>query len=355
MGRFEIKKDVELHRDYDYLYIQKAEGMFKKKIPSRSFATLLGLNEWQSAGSEILERLNLLEKDTTPFNTYYTLRGDVAETYTAQMLKGQFTKQFPDKDIEVILFNEKDFPYMDQFHYNSKTKKGNRFFSGRMDIAIKVREKNGKLFKAYIIEVKSKTHTSYNDVMLIDKDGKEFTQKQVRKSDYETIAVNKKYPKTELYQGIFLATLGTLDKIDMIWVFFTEEQEKEMEKYVDWYIKQEVPRKLPKLSFTYKDLVYHPYGHKFNTLEIKEKMTEVYILLNSCYNEKKIPLSLFSKKDIETIDYHIAENKKDKERIEKMIDKSDIEVSDLFGDVEGEDENNENDDEVGKEHIDYDY
>lgn len=347
MGRFEIKKDVKLHNDNDYIWINEAPGMFRKKIPSRSFAALLGLDGWNSVGKQLLELLNLLEKDSKPFNTYYTLRGDVAETYVSQLLEEQFKRQFPDKDIEIILFNEKNFPYKDQFNYDPKTKKGNKAFSGRMDVAIKVREKDGRLFRAYIIEVKSKTHTTYEDVILIDEKGKEFTQKQFKKSDYETIAIEKEYPKTELYQGIFLATLGTLDKIDMIWVFFTDEQEEEMEKYVDWYMEQEVPRKLPKLSFTYKDLVYHPYGHRFNVFEIKEKMTNIWRLLNSCFNDKRIPISLFSKRDLKTIDRHIAERKREEEKVNKMIDKSDIEVDELFEkiveEIDGEDETDDDD------------
>lgn len=341
MSRFEIKKDVKLHNDNDYIWVNEAPSMFRKKIPSRSFAALLGLDEWNSIGKQLLELLNLLEKDSEPFNTYYTLRGDVAETYVSQLLEEQFKRQFPDKDIEIILFNEKNFPYMDQFNYDRKTGKGNKVFSGRMDVAIKVREKNGKLFKAYIVEVKSKSHTTYEDVILIDEKGREFTQKQFKKSDYELIAVEKKYPKTELYQGIFLATLGTLDKIDMIWVFFTDEQEKEMQKYVDWYMKQDVPRKLPKLSFTYKDLTYHTYGHQFSRYEMKEKMTEVYKLLNSCFELKRIPHSLFNKCDLETINRHIKDQRSDEEKTQKFKDRTDVSVGDLFGESENDDDDND--------------
>lgn len=342
MNVFEIKKDVVLYKDYDYLYIEKSNNMFMKKIPSRSFATLLGLNEWQSAGSEILQLLNLLEKDTTPFNNYYTLRGDVAETFTAQMLEEQFKKQFPNKIIEVILFNEKNFPFMDQFSYDPKTKKGNKVFSGRMDIAIKVREKDGKLFKAYVVEVKSKTHTTYEDVILLDEiTNEKIIRKQFKKSDYEEIAINKKYPKTELYQGIFLATLGTLDKIDMVWTFFNENQEKEMEKLVDEYMKQEVPRKLPKLSFTYKDLVYHPYGYKFSVDEIKDKMTDIWRLLNSCYKTKQIPLSLFNRNDMKIIDGHIFDQKERDKKLKDFAERTEVETVDLFDEEQKDDKTNE--------------
>lgn len=242
-NKFTIRKDVKLSIDDKYVNIEY-DKCFAKKITSRAFPTLIGKDEWKSQGVEILGLLNLLEKadDIDPF---YLFRGDVAEHFVGSAVSDFFSKKFGKENVEVIIFGDKQFTYGDQWHYDKETGKGNKDFGGRIDIGIKVKTKDGTV-KGFVIEVKSKTHTKYNDVEIKNETtGDTHTNTVIKNSDYQKISVERNYPETEVQQGIFLANMSNLSQVTMFWVFFNEKQEAELREKLQDYLRT---KKIPLLS-----------------------------------------------------------------------------------------------------------
>ncbi len=290
-NEFRIKNDVKLKIvDDTYLEIDY-EKCFAKKIYSRNFPALIGKNEWNSQGSEVLGILNLLEKsdDIDPF---YMLRGEIAERFVAEAVKTFFEKSYGKGNVEIIVFANHQFKYGDQWNYDKETGKGNKEFGGRMDIGVKVKTADGKIL-AFIIEVKSKSM-----------------------KDHENIAVKKEYPESETYQGIYLANMGNQSQITMFWVFFTEEQEAELKSKVEEWLKDK--SKLPKLSFDHKNVKYHSTHIQFKREEVWQDMLVARRNVEKIAREKKIPLYMFSDKDKKIIKEHISNY----ERIEELENSS---------------------------------
>lgn len=301
-NNFTIKNDVKLSIDDTYVNIQY-DKCFAKKITSRAFPALNGDDEWKSQGVETMNLLNLLEKsdDIDPF---YLFRGDVAEHFVGQAVADFFGKKFGKENVEVIIFGDKQFTYGDMWHYDKQTQKGNKDFGGRPDIGIKVKLKDGTI-KGYIIEVKSKTHTVYETVDITNETTGETTKNTiVSKSDYQKIAVDRQYPQTEVQQGIFLANMSNLSSVTMFWVFFNTKQEQELKELTATYLKE---KKIPLLSFDYKDVVYHSDTIEFNRDTVWRDMLVASNNIKKMSREKKIPLFMFKASDIKAIDQHIAE------------------------------------------------
>lgn len=298
-NQFTIKNDVKL-KIVDEQYVEiNYEKCFAKKIYSRNFPSLIGKNEYNSSGREALGVLNLLEKES--IDPFYTLRGDVAERFVYEKVKDFFGKKYGLGNVEVKLFDNKDYTYGDMWNYDKETKKGNKDFGGRMDIGVKVTMNDGTK-RAFIIEVKSKSM-----------------------KDYDKIAVQKNYPESETYQGIFLANMGNQSQVTMFWVFFTEAQEEELKSKVkSWQENQGVNLDL---SFGYNDVKYHNALIEFNREEVWTDMLVASRNIQRMAKEKRIPLYMFSQNDIKIIQQHIIDHERiesikgeDREQAEKEVD-----------------------------------
>jgi len=328
-NEFKIKSDVKLRSDGSHVYIEY-DKCFAKKITSRAFPTLINKNEWQSEGVELLGLLNLLER-TDDIDPFYMFRGDVAEHFVGKYVAEIFGNRFGKENVEVIIFGDKQFTYGDQWHYDKDTKKGNKDFGGRMDIGVKVTMPDGTI-KIFIIEVKSKTHTVYNYVEIENEvTGEKTMNTVVKKSDYQTIAVEHQYPDTETYQGRFLANMGNQAQVTMFWVFFNDKQEQELRDKLEEYQKS---KKIPQLSFDYQDVVYHSTLIEFNRDEIWRDMLVCSSNLKRFANEKKIPRHFFNNHDMAIIEQHIVEyerietlKREEREKAEQEVDGMTIPIS----------------------------
>lgn len=308
-NNFTIKNDVKLSIDDTYVNIQY-DNCFAKKITSRAFPTLIGKDEWKSEGVATLGLLNLLEKEDD-IDPFYMFRGDVAEHFVGQAVSEAFSNKYGAENVEVIIFADKQFKYGDMWSYDKETKKGNKDFGGRPDIAIKVKLPNDEKL-VFLIEVKSKTHTVYEDVEIVNETtGEKHTNKLEKKSDWKKIALEREYPDTEVLQGVFLANMSNLSAVTMFWVFFNEKQEQELKELTATYQKE---KKIPLLSFTYKDVTYHNYKKEFNRDEVWRDMLVASNNAKRMAKEKRIPLYLFTKNDLKVIEEHIKEY----ERIESI-------------------------------------
>jgi hypothetical protein len=308
-NEFVIKNDVKLSMDDTYVYIDY-EKCFAKKITSRAFPTLIGKDDYKSEGVATLGLLNLLEKDEE-IDQFYMFRGDVAEHFVGQAVAEAFGNKHGKDNVEVIIFADKQFTYGDMWHYDKETKKGNKDFGGRPDIAIKIMLPNGDKI-VYLIEVKSKTHTVYEDVEIVNETtGDKHTNTIEKKSDWKKIAVERIYPETEVLQGVFLANMSNLSAVTMFWVFFNDKQENELRELLPIYLKE---KKIPTLSFGYQDVTYHNYKKEFSRDEVWRDMLVASNNLKRMAKEKRIPQYLFTKYDLKKIQEHIAEY----ERIESI-------------------------------------
>ena len=85
-------KNSNLKIDFDGQYFTfDLDTNKRRKITSRRFPNLIGENEWNSVGTEILDMFYQIESEA--FDNYYTIRGliaeDLAEKYLAQWFKSQ--------------------------------------------------------------------------------------------------------------------------------------------------------------------------------------------------------------------------------------------------------------------------
>lgn len=321
-NEFKIKREVKLSIDDTYLNINY-EKCFAKKITSRAFPALINKDEYKSEGVEILGLLNLLDKDDE-IDPFYMFRGDVAEHFVGKYVSEASIKKYGKENVEVIIFADKQFTYGDQWYYDKETGKGNKDFGGRMDIGIKAKTSDGGV-KGFVIEVKSKTHTVYQEVVITNETtGENHKNRIEKKSDWKKIAVERNYPESEVYQGIFLANLGNMSEITMFWVFFNERQEDELRELLPIYLKE---KKIPQeLSFGYKDVTYHPYKKEFNRDEIWRDMLVASNNVKRMAKEKRIPLYLFKKDDLKIIEQHIL----DCNRIESIKDDYQSDNNELY-------------------------
>jgi len=296
---FIIKPDVELRFSKDGRYLEiDYDKMFAKKITSTKFPALLGKNNFAGKGYQYMELLNLTERGY--FNQYYMYRGELAERLAYEMLKEMFEKRFGSVMCEVMLFDNNQFTYGDQWHYNKDTKKGNKYFGGRIDIGVKV-ELPQKEIKRFVAEVKGKSMKSYD--YIVGKDN---------------------YPENEVWQGKFLATLTRLDEIQMVYVFFTEEQEDKLKAWFENDTKEFADK------WTYKDVKINLKQFKFDKEEFARDMNITSSNLRSMAKEKRIPLHFFNDDELYKIGIFIQEqeqkrlkNKEFEEKAQKNVEKTD--------------------------------
>lgn len=184
-----IKVSKNVQGDYVFEQLINAKN---KKITSRAFACLLGKNTFESAGKTILERCNMVEKET--IDPYYTVRGAVGERLVNDYFIDVY-KRFKKIDITLMTWNAKDVNF-DNFHKNAD-------FGGLLDIAIAKPDS-----ERAVIEVKSKSMKDFSFIS------------------------SKKGVEEEVLQGKFLATLSKVSTCYMAYIFFDEQQEILLKDYV---------------------------------------------------------------------------------------------------------------------------
>lgn len=152
------------------------DGKKPKKITGHSFVGLIGKDPFKPKGDYLLDLFRILPSD--PIDPYYLERGDIAE----DLIQRRYTKD----GHKYQKWDKKQIKY-DNFQNIEN-------FGGLVD---------GLIDDCIINEVKSKLLKDYDNIV---QNGKE----------------------SEELQGMYYATLWGLDTLFMDWVFFTEEQEKEL-------------------------------------------------------------------------------------------------------------------------------
>lgn len=219
----------------DYLILEDKDLTKIKKITATNLTALLGTNKWKKKGDALLSILNLYKEVIDPF---YTKRGEIAELILREKLKQKgFGIKFWDK-FEIGFDN---FP----------TRKD---FGGMIDIAITSPSRQ-------IVECKSKNIAK-----------KEETIKYVN-DDYE-------------HQAMLYGYLSKCDDINLIYVFFTDEQEEKI-------------RKGESLSTNPAFYTFYGYKVKLDKMKFEEELKECLKYKNECIINRKIPLVDISDKVLE--------------------------------------------------------
>jgi len=188
-----LKQGINVSYDeYEKSYVFDFSQAKVKKVTSRMFPILLGKNEYQGVGYGVLERCGFLEFEQ--IDPYYMVRGALAE-YLANLFLIESYKS-RGVEIETKTFTPEQVGY-DNF-------KKNIMFGGVLDIAISSPQE-----QRAVIEVKSKSL-----------------------KDLDKIYTQKNPSQEEVMQGEMLAHLSKVDKLLMVYVFFSPEQEKQLKELV---------------------------------------------------------------------------------------------------------------------------
>lgn len=274
-----LKDDLKIINDIEnevYVF-EDLKGITPKKITSRMFPILLGENAFNSTGYGILERANLLVY-VDDFDKWYGLRGEIAEIIAVKMLK-DFYKHKHNVEIELKTFEPKQFKGYDMFHESYSY--GNKDFGGVPDLTIT----NPKEHRA-VIEVKSKNMKNY-EWIFGDKD-------------------NHQVPEAEKMQGEQLAWLGRTDKLLMLYVFFTNEQEEIIKEALK--NKQQAIDVINKHNWSYRTVktVFKPYDLDLD--QVHRFMLTAKSTLDSSIKSGTISHHHFNKKETEIIEAYIETN-----------------------------------------------
>lgn len=249
------------------------------KISSRLVGDLLGLNQWNSVGKSIIDRLGLFDYDRIePIDPYYTVRGEVAEIFAVKFLHETY-KKFG-VEIETKTFPSRYKGSNGQW-YGNNLYRNNEKFSGVNDIGI-----SSPASARANCEVKSKSDKSY-----------------------EYIINRKIVPQEELMQGKVLSTLAKTEKLLMIYVFFDEDSEVVMKDFTNKFdgdINDLNETNLKPLLDMMKD--YEKLGkirievlrYDIDLTEVEQQMEMAYQIVKEHAEKGYIELDLFSDDDKQT-------------------------------------------------------
>ena len=216
----------------NYLILEDKDLTKIKKITATNITALLGTNTWKRRGDAVLSILNLYKEVIDPF---YTKRGEIAEMILREKLKQQgFEIKFWDK-YEIGFDN---FP----------TRKD---FGGMIDIAITKPTRQ-------IVECKSKNISKMDET------------KRFINDDYE-------------HQAQLYGYLSKCDDINLIYVFFTDEQEQKIRNN----------EKLPTDPQFYR---FYGYKVKLDKEKFENELRECLRYKNECISQKRIALEDISDK-----------------------------------------------------------
>lgn len=262
-------KNSNLKIDFDGQYFTfDLDTNKRRKITSRRFPNLIGENEWNSVGTEILDMFYQIESEA--FDNYYTIRGliaeDLAEKYLTQWFKSQ-----KGIDVELKHFAPQQFDAYDQFS-------SNQHFGGVVDIAIISPEK-----ERAVIEVKGK------DTSKLEK-------------------IETKRPQEEVAQGELLSYLSRVKQYYMCYVFFDELQESKMKRLAEqikasgkkigdvcYKKKNDV---IAHFNLSINDVVVRLYKYDLNDTQTELRMKKAYNTVVQFKNTKKIHVSNFKMDEV---------------------------------------------------------
>lgn len=221
----------------EYLVLEDKDLQKIKKITATNLTALLGTNKWKKRGDAMLTILNLYKEVIDPF---YTRRGEIAELILREKLK--------QKGFEIKFWDKYEIGF-DNFPKRQD-------FGGMIDIAITAPSRQ-------IVECKSKNVAK-----------KEETMKWVN-DDYE-------------HQAMLYGYLSKCDDINLIYVFFTDEQERKIRE------NQSLPTD-PNLY------TFYGYKVKLDKAKFEEELKECLRYKNECVKNKRIPLSDISEKVLKAL------------------------------------------------------
>ena len=216
----------------NYLILEDKDLTKIKKITATNLTALLGTNKCKKKGDALLSILNLYKEVIDPF---YTKRGEIAELILREKLK--------QKGMEI--------KFWDKFEIGFDNFPTRKDFGGMIDIAITSPTRQ-------IVECKSKNIAK-----------KEETMKWVN-DDYE-------------HQAMLYGYLSKCDDINLIYVFFTDEQEEKIRN----------GENLPVDPTLY---TFYGYKVKLNKQIFEGELKRCLDYKNECINNKKIPLEDISEK-----------------------------------------------------------
>ena len=215
-----------------YLVIEDSDCIKNKKITGTNIYTLMGKNKWTKKGDGLLARFGLYKEYFDPF---YTKRGDIAEKV--------LNKELQKYGYAIKTWNKYEI-HFDNFPNDKK-------YGGMLDIAI---------IEPYrcVVECKSKNISKLDEV------------KKFRNFDYET-------------QATFYGYMAKCEKVKLIYVFFTDEQEDK--------IKKDIPLDLNEEKFE-----FYTYDLEFDEKEVESNLKQCYEYKEKCFKERRIPLEDISEK-----------------------------------------------------------
>lgn len=223
--------------DNDYLILEDADLKKIKKITATNVTALLGTNRWKKRGDAMLSILNLYKEVIDPF---YTKRGEFAELILREKLK--------QKGFEI--------KFWDKFEIGFDNFPTRKDFGGMIDIAITSPTRQ-------VVECKSKNISKKNET------------ENVRNDDYE-------------HQAMLYGYLSKCDDINLIYVFFTDEQEKKIRN----------GESLPTDPSLYR---FYGYKVKLDKDKFEEELKECLRYKNECIANRRIPLTDISDKVLKSL------------------------------------------------------
>jgi len=220
-----------------FLELEDSDLQKIKKITATNMTALLGTNKFRKRGDALLMILNAYKEVIDPF---YTKRGEIAELIVRELLKQK----------------EYEIKFWDKFEINFDNFPNDKELGGMIDIAITAPNRQ-------VVECKSKN---------ISKLG---ATKKFANDDYE-------------HQAQFYGYLSNCDDINLIYVFFTNEQERKIKQGKD----------LPIDPSLYQ---YYGYKVKLDRDKFKEEIDKCIAYKRECIEHRRIPLEDISPKVLEKL------------------------------------------------------
>lgn len=220
-----------------YLIFEKIDYIKNKKITATNITALLGENKFKKKGDALLSIFGLYKETIDPF---YTERGAIAEKILQHKLKNE--------GYEIKIWDKYEINF-DNFPKNIN-------YGGMLDIAI---------VSPYrcVVECKSKNISKLNET------------KKFQNKDYEM-------------QAKFYGYMSKCEKVKLIYVFFTDEQELKI-------------RNSQKIDIENEKFEIYGYDLSFDNNEIEKSLELCREYKTKCYNERKIPIEDISDKVLDYI------------------------------------------------------
>ena len=264
-----LRDDVTFEEDLEKNnFIITSDIKKMRKITGHSLPTLLGYNKFNSVGKEILNRLGCLE--FVPIDPIYTLRGELSEQLAHDYIINMYKKY--NINIETKTFPSR-YKGSNGKWYGNDLFKNNERFGGVIDIGIVAPQE----FRA-VVEVKSKSFFNDKGFDVLDSI-----------FPYNN-AVN--IPKEELWQGLHYAGLMNLNKLLMVYVFWSDEQVEMIRPILNQpkFDINEINAKeiLKTLNFDYEQFTIIVERVDVDLVDVKKKQEQAYKILKDAFESRAI-------------------------------------------------------------------